>query len=115
MGDVVGWPTIAPDEFLPIFVVATLVLIFGVGYAAIITLVKMGYLSRKWTPFGYLIWGLQTWSLYELAILIHSNHFTTKVLIVTMVAYLFVPHLYYFLITESEKRYEKGDSRDPNQ
>jgi hypothetical protein len=85
------------------------VLVFGVGYAAIITLAKMGYFSKKWYPVGYLFWVLQTYSLYDLSILIQSNHFTTKVLMVTMVAYLFIPHLYYYLISESEKRYDRID------
>jgi hypothetical protein len=113
IGDFVGWPELAPDEFLPIFTVATFVLIFGVGYAGIITLVKMKFLSKKWTPIGYLFWGLQTFSLYKLAVWIHSNHYTTKVLMVTMIAYLFVPHLYFYLISESEKRY-KNNKRDSN-
>ena len=99
-------PEIAVDQFLPIFVVSTLVLVFGVGYAAWITLSKMEYLPKKWISFGYIFWALQTYCLYELSILIQSNHFTTKVLMVTMVAYLFIPHLYYHLISESEKRYE---------
>jgi len=109
-GEVVGWPEIAPDQFLPIFISATLVLVFGVGYAAFITLGKMGFFPKKWIPFGYLFWILQKLSLYELAVLIHSNHYTTKVLLVTMVAYLFVPHLYFHLITESERRYEQNDN-----
>jgi len=103
-------PEIAVDQFLPIFVVSTLVLIFGVGYAAIITLSKMGYFSKKWHPLGYLMWALQAYSLYELSVLIQSNHFTSKVLMVTMVAYLFIPHLYFYLIEESERRYEKPES-----
>jgi hypothetical protein len=103
-------PEIAVDQFLPIFVESTLVLVFGVGYAAVITLAKMGFFSKKWFPVGYLFWALQTYALYDLSVLIQSNHFTTKVLMVTMVAYLFIPHLYFYLISESEKRYE--DSED---
>ncbi len=102
-------PEIALDQFLPIFVESTLVLVFGVGYAAIITLAKMGYFSKKWYPVGYLFWALQTYSLYDLSIMIQSDHFTTKVLMVTMMAYLFIPHLYYYLISESEKRYDSID------
>ncbi len=105
-------PEIAPDQFLPIFIVSTLVLVFGVGYVAVITLSKMGYFSSKWTPLGYLMWALQTFSLYELSVLIQSNHFTTKVLLVTMVAYLFIPHLYFRLISESDKRYDSAESPD---
>jgi len=100
---------IALDQFLPIFVESTLVLIFGVGYAAIITLSKMGYFSKKWMPVGYLFWALQTYFLYDFALLIQSNHFTLKVLMVTMVVYLFIPHLYFYLIDESEKRYGEID------
>ena len=103
-------PEIAPDQFLPIFVVSTLVLLFGVGYAAIITLSKMGFFSKKWHFVGYLMWASQTYSLYELSVLIQSSHFTSKVLMVTMVAYLFIPHLYFYLIEESEKRYEDKQS-----
>jgi len=99
-------PEIAVDQFLPIFVVSTLVLVFGVGYAAWITLSKMDYLPKKWISFGYIFWALQTYCLYELSVLIQSNHFTMKVLMVTMIAYLFIPHLYYHLISESEKRYK---------
>jgi len=103
-------PEIAADQFLPIFIVSTLVLLFGVGYAAIITLSKMGFFSKKWHTVGYLMWASQAYSLYELSVLIHSNHFTSKVLMVTMVAYLFIPHLYFYLIEKSEERYGKSDS-----
>ena len=102
-------PDIAIDKFLPIFVESTLVLVFGVGYAAVITLAKMGYLSKKWMPVGYLLWALQTYFLYDFAMLIQSNHFTMKVLMVTMVAYLFIPHLYFYLISAADERYEDSD------
>ena len=102
-------PAIAADQFLTIFVELSLVLVFGVVYAAIITLSKMGYFSKKWMPVGYLFWALQTYCLYDGAVLIQSNPFTLKVLMVTMVAYLFVPHLYFRLIDESEKRYADTD------
>ena len=104
-------PEIAVDMFLPIFIVSTLVLVFGVGYAAIITLSKMGYFSKKWMIAGYLFWALQTYCLYELSIMIQSEAFTTKVLMVTMIAYLFIPHLYFRLIEDSEKRYEKPHNK----
>ncbi len=102
-------PEIALDQFLPIFIESTLVLVFGVGYAAIITLSKMGYFSKKWVPVGYLFWALQTYFLYDFAQLIQSNHFTVKVLMVTMLAYLFIPHLYYYLISAGDARYEEGE------
>ena len=99
-------PEIALDQFLPIFIESTLVLVFGVAYAALITLSKMGFFSKKWMPLGYLFWALQPYCLYDLSVMIQSNNFTTKVLMVTMVAYLFVPHLYFYLIEESDRRYE---------
>ncbi len=103
-------PEIAPEMFLPIFVVSTLVLVFGVGYAALITLAKMGYFSKKWMSLGYLFWALQTYCLYDLSVMIQSEAFTTKVLMVTMVAYLFIPHLYFRLIEDSDRRYDSEDS-----
>jgi hypothetical protein len=101
-------PEIAPDAFLWIFTVSTLVLIFGVAYAAIITLAKMGYFSKKWMNLGYLFWALQTYCLYDLSVQIQSEAFTTKVLMVSMMAYLFIPHLYFRLIEDSDKRYEQN-------
>ena len=102
-------PEIAIDQFLPIFIESTLVLVFGVGYAAVITLAKMGYFSKRWMPVGYLFWALQTYFLYDFAVMIQSNHFTMKILMVTMIVYLFVPHLYFHLISESEKAYSDTD------
>ena len=100
-------PILAPNEFLPIFISATLVLVFGVLYAGSITLAKMEYLKKRWLYIGFSFWILQTLSLYDLAVRIHSNSFTIKVLIVTMIAYLFIPHLYFRLITDIDNRYEK--------
>ena len=93
-------------------IVSTLVLVFGVGYAAIIALSKMGYFSKKWMSVGYLFWALQTYCLYDLSVMIQSELFTSKVLMVTMIAYLFIPHLYFKLIEDSEKRYEEIHKTD---
>jgi uncharacterized membrane protein YdfJ with MMPL/SSD domain len=109
MESVIYMPQIAADQFLGIFVTATLVLIFGVGFAAAITLSKMGFISGKWQLFGYMFWILQAYSLYDLAVRIQSSPFTTKVLMVAMLAYLFAPYLYFYLIDESEKRYESAE------
>lgn len=108
-------PEIALDQFLPIFVESTLVLVFGVGYAALITLSKMGFFSKKWMSLGYLFWALQTYCLYDFSILIQSDPFTTKVLMVTMIAYLFIPHLYFFLIEEADKRYDSEKNETQQQ
>ncbi len=106
MESVIYMPHLAPGEFLGIFIMATLVLLLGVGYAGVVTLSKMGFIGSKWQPFGYLFWVLQAYSLYDLALRIHSSPFTMKVLMVAMVAYLFAPHLYFYLVQESEKRFE---------
>jgi len=113
MESVIYMPQLAPGDFLGIFVVATLVLVFGVGYAALITLSKMGFVPRKWQPFGYLFWILQAYSLYDLSVRIHSNPFTFKVLAVAMIVYLFAPHLYFYLIEETEKRYDTAEDGQP--
>jgi len=110
LGELIVRPEIPLDMFLPIFLVSTLVLVFGVGYAAIITLSKMGYFSKRWMPLGYIFWALQTYCLYDLSVMIQSELFTTKALMVTMIAYLFVPHLYFRLIEDAEDRYEKNQS-----
>jgi hypothetical protein len=100
-------PDIAIDQFLPIFAELTLVLVFAVEYVAIITLSKMDCFSKKWVSLGYLFWVLQTYSFYDVSILVHSNLFTFKVLMVTVVVYLFISYLYFYLIVESDKRYEE--------
>jgi len=100
---------IALDKFLPIFIESSLVLIFGVGYAAVITLSKMGFFSKKWMPVGYLFWALQTYFLYDFAVMIQSGPVTMKILMTTMVAYLFIPHLYFRLISDADERYETED------
>jgi len=102
-------PEIALDQFLPIFIESSLVLVFGVGYAAVITLSKMGFFSKKWMPVGYLFWALQTYFLYDFAVMIQSNPMTLKILMVTMLAYLFIPHLYFYLITAADERYDPED------
>lgn len=102
-------PEIALDQFLPIFIESSLVLIFGAGYAAVITLSKMGHFSKKWMPVGYLFWALQTYFLYDFAIMIQSGPMTMKILMTTMVAYLFIPHLYFRLIRDADERYDPED------
>ncbi len=108
MSDIfINRPEIATGDFLGIFVSASLILLFGLFYVAIFTLVKMGYLRRLYMPLGYLFWGLQTYATYYMTAHMHSSSFTTKVMIVAMFGYLILPHLYYYLYTMSVKKYEK--------
>ena len=96
-------PEIALNDFLPIFVSSTLVLVFGLFYVAIYTLVKMKTIKSFYMPFAYLFWVVQVYCMYYFAMKIGSESFTIKVLMFAMFAYLFVPHLYYKFLVNSEK------------
>ena len=100
-------PEIALDDFLPIFLASSAVLLFGLFYVAIYTLVKMEKLKSIYQPFAYVFWVLQTYCMYYVATTIQSNHFTIKALMVTMVCYLILPHLWYYLKQRAEERYEQ--------
>ncbi len=99
-------PIIEVQDFLPIFISASLILVFGLFYATIITLVKMQILSKKYNILAYLFWALQLYSTYFMTEKMHSQPFTIKAMIIAMFAYLMVPHIYYYLITKTEQRYE---------
>ena len=99
-------PEIALDDFLPIFISSTFVLLFGLFYVAVYTLVKMGYLSRLYMPLAYIFWLTQIYSTYFMTSRMHSEPFTQKVMMVAMVAYLILPHLFYYLYTSSLDKYE---------
>ncbi|MFY9073648.1 hypothetical protein CRU99_07455 [Malaciobacter mytili] len=100
-------PEIALDDFLPIFLSSSFVLLFGLFFVAIYTLVKMDKLKKIYMPFAYIFWGLQTYCMYFFATKIQSDSFTVKVLMITMICYLILPHLYYYLNLRSEERYEQ--------
>jgi len=104
-------PEIALGDFLPIFISASLILLFGLFYVAIFTLVKMGYLRRLFMPLGYLFWLLQVYSTYIMTDKMHSQPFTQKVMIIAMVGYLLLPHLYYYLYSMSVNKYENQNER----
>jgi len=101
-------PEIALDDFLPIFLSSSFVLLFGLFYVAIYALVKMGLIKSLYMPAAYLFWGAQTYSMYLLSVLLSNDPFTTKILILAMFGYLVLPHLYYHLNVQSEKRYERS-------
>ncbi len=102
-------PEIAVGDFLPIFLSSTFVLLFGLFYVAIFTLVKMGYLGRLYMPLAYAFWVAQIYSTYFMTDRMHSEPFTQKVMMVTMVGYLILPHLFYYLYTGSIDKYEKSN------
>ncbi len=100
-------PIIAVSDFLPVFLSASFILIFGLLYASIITLVKMQKLKKIYMFLAYFFWILQIYCTYFLTEKIHSQPFTVKAMMIAMIAYLMVPHVYFYLITKSEERYEK--------
>lgn len=100
-------PEIAVNDFLSIFLTSSFVLLFGLFYVAIYTLVKMKRLKSIYMPFAYIFWALQTYCMFYFVDKIQSSDFTMKAMMVVMVAYLILPHLYYHLNQRSEERYEQ--------
>ena len=100
-------PEIPIDQFLPIFLSSSAVLLFGLFYVAIYTLVKMGLLKSIFMPVAYLFWGLQAYCLYYVATALGNDSFTVKALMMAMFGYLLLPHLWYYLNLRSEERYEQ--------
>jgi len=99
-------PVIASKDFLPIFLSASFILVFGALYAAIITLVKMEKVKKIYSILAYGSWLLQVYYTYYLTKTIHSQPFTVKAMIIAMIAYLIVPHIYFYLIEKTEERYK---------
>lgn len=80
LGEVVrNRPEIALDDFLPIFLSSSLVLVFGALFVGIYTLVKMGYLKKFYMPFAYLFWILQAYCMYFMATRLQVGDFVGKV------------------------------------
>ena len=107
-GDVIRLRAEIPSEdFLPIFLSSSLVLVFGVLFVAIFTAVTVEMIKKYYIILAYFFWVLQTYSIYFMTEKIHSEPFTQKILIVTMFAYLWLPHLYYYLNQKAHEKYEK--------
>jgi hypothetical protein len=99
-------PEIALDDFLPIFLSSSLVLVFGVLFVGIYTLVKMGLIKGYLMPLAYLFWLLQAYCMYFMAVTIQVGPFVEKVLVIAMIAYLTLPHLYFYLNQKADEKYE---------
>jgi len=85
------------DDFFPIFISSSLVLVFGGFYVGIYTAVKTKLL-KKWTmPIGYLFWLLTLYCLYLMGDLMHVNNFTAKALVVAAIGLLLLPHAVYYM------------------
>ena len=85
------------DDFLTIFVSASLVLVFGGFYVGIYTAVKTKLLKGWTMPFGYLFWILCTYCLYLMGSLMHVNDFTAKALMIAAIGLLLLPHAVYYM------------------
>ena len=90
-------PEIALDNFLPIFISSSLVMVFGVFYVGIYTAVKVKILKRWAMPFAYMFWLLTVLCLYIMGSLMHVGEFTAKALVVAMIGYLLLPHAVYYM------------------
>ncbi len=99
-------PQLAPEDFLPIFTSATLVLIFGTIFVGLYTFSKMKKIPSYYQYIGYLFWIGCAYSLYLLSTLVGSGSFTQKVLMMAMFAYFILPHFIYFLMQETHKRHD---------
>jgi len=97
---------IAINDFLPIFIYSSLVLVFGGFYVGIYTAVKTKLL-KKWTmPIGYLFWLLTLYCLYTMGDLMHVNEFTAKALVVAAIGLLLLPHAVYYMQNEVHEENE---------
>lgn len=109
LGEVIrNRPEIALEDFLPIFLSSSMVLVFGAFFVGIYTLVKMNYLKGYFMPFAYLFYILQAYCMYFMATKLQVGEFVGKVLVITMIGYLTLPHLYYYLNSKADKKYENN-------
>ncbi len=99
-------PEIALDDFLPIFVSSSLVLVFGGCYVGIYTAVKV-HILKKWAmPFAYLFWILTAICLYIMGSLIQVGDFTAKALVIAAIGLLLLPHAVYYMQDRVHKENE---------
>jgi hypothetical protein len=99
-------PEIPLDDFLMVFVLGALVIIFGAAYVGVFTFVKIKKLKNYFMAIAYGFWVALTYCLYTLGHMIGSENFTMKVLMISMFAYLFFPHFIYFLMERTHESHE---------
>jgi len=85
------------DDFLPIFVSSSLVLVFGGFYVGIYTAVKVNLLKKWYMPLAYIFWMLASYCLYLMGSLMHVGNFTAKALVVAAIGLLLLPHAVYYM------------------
>ncbi|MBE0513871.1 hypothetical protein [Sulfurimonas sp.] len=97
IGEILMTQDIGVDEFLPLFIASTLVLVFGGFYVGIYTAVKVKLLKNWAMPFSYLFWILTAYCLYLMGSYMHVNDFTAKALVVAALGILILPHAVYYM------------------
>ncbi len=99
-------PDIPSSDFLSIFVVSALVILFGMAYAGFFTLVKLRILKKGYMVAAYGSWLVLVGLMVYLGELLRVEPYTQKVLIGAMVGYLIFPHMVYFLLEKVHQRFE---------
>ena len=99
-------PEIPLEDFFAVFMSSALVILLGLGYVGIYTLVKISKLKRFYMPAAYGFWAAQTYCLYYLGVLLSVEPFTQNVLMGCMAAYLLFPHFIYFLMVKTHEAVE---------
>ncbi|MRJ02936.1 MAG: hypothetical protein GXO19_01460 [Epsilonproteobacteria bacterium] len=102
---------IPSSDFLSIFVVSALIILFGMAYAGFFTLVKLKLLKRFYMLFAYGSWLVLVGLMYYLGELLRVEPYTQKVLIGAMVGYLIFPHIVYFLLDRVHNRFEREPTK----
>ncbi len=97
---------IPSNDFLPIFIVSAMVILFGMAYAGFFTVVKLKLVKRYFMVFAYLSWAILVGCIYYLGELLRVEPYTQKVLIGAMFGYLVFPHIVYFLLDKVHNRFE---------
>ena len=100
---------IPSSDFLSIFVVSAMVILFGMAYAGFFTVVKLKLVRNYFMVLAYLSWIALVGCIYYLGELLRVEPYTQKVLIGAMFGYLVFPHIVYFLLEKVHKRFEKAD------
>jgi len=97
---------IPSSDFLSIFVVSALIIVFGMAYAGFFTLVKLKLIRSFYMILAYASWLVLVGLMYYLGELLRVEPYTQKVLIGAMFGYLVFPHVVYFLLDRVHSRYE---------
>ncbi len=99
-------PDIPPEGFLPIFISATLVMIFGIIFVGLYTFAKLKTIHPYYQYLGYVFLFGCAYSLHTISALVGSGDFTQKAMMMVMVAYFILPHFIYFMMQETHEKYE---------